>query len=122
MLADGLRIAQIGVLLKQAFEQGFFWRAPDLTHFQGPQFGKVDLQRRFVYPDQRRRPASGLRVICVLSATLRNPGRGGLSRAAADPRPGSRVARGPMVARRQPAAATLGSLPFGTLEVVTLPG
>ena len=63
MLADGLRIAQIGVLLKQAFEQGFFWRAPDLTHFQGPQFGKVDLQRRFVYPDQRRRPASGLRVI-----------------------------------------------------------
>jgi hypothetical protein len=48
----------------------------------------------------------------VLSATLRNPGRAGLSRAAADPRPRA----------GNPPAATRGSLPFGTLEIVALPG
>ena len=36
--------------------------------------------------------------------------------------PGPRVARGPAATRRQPAAATLDSPPFGTLEIVALPG
>jgi hypothetical protein len=53
------RIARIVVLLEQAVEQGFFRRASVLTHFQCPQFGKAHLHRGFVYPDQRRRPASG---------------------------------------------------------------
>jgi hypothetical protein len=32
------------------------------------------------------------------------------------------LARGPAATRRQPAAATLDSPPFGTLEIVALPG
>ena len=95
------------------------------THFRRPQSELVAHQETITAYLLAHPPASINEAVdairSVLSATLRNRGRARLSRAAADPRPRFPRARPDGQAQAAP-GGNRGSPPFGTAEVVALPG